>query len=62
MNNFDSRVETYEHIQKVQKYLARCANYLLYRLLDHDQSKLSGMEKEAFDLATPRLEKIEYGS
>jgi len=60
--NYDSRVDTYEHINKVRMYLDACIVRLLKRGQEHDSSKLFGVEKEAFDKATPRLRDIEYGS
>jgi hypothetical protein len=62
MTDFDSRVDTYEHIMKVQHYLVFCVDNFMARMLLHDRSKLTGMEKEAFDIATPRLANVEYGS
>lgn len=59
---YDSRPDTYEHIHKVQEHLTHCAFDLLNRALRHDQSKLEGEEKEAFDFATPRLAGIDYQS
>jgi hypothetical protein len=62
MTDFDSRPDTYEHIQKVQDYILLCVVNLIGRSEKHDQSKLSGIEKEAFDIATPKLAHTEYGS
>lgn len=59
---YDSRVDTYEHINRVRLYLDACIVRLLKRGQEHDASKLFGIEKEAFDKATPRLKDIEYGS
>jgi hypothetical protein len=59
---YDSRVDTYEHIAKVRGYLHAAIGELLWRAHVHDESKLSGIEKEAFDIATPRLAHTEYGS
>lgn len=62
MAEYDSRPDTYEHILKVQHYINRCILNLLYRGQVHDRSKLSGIEKAAFDQATPTLRDTEYGS
>lgn len=62
MTDYDSRPDTYEHIGKVRQYITDCVINLLSRADDHDQSKLSGIEKEAFDIATPKLRDTEYGS
>lgn len=59
---FDSRIETYKHIQTVQKYLLEVITNLSKRLLVHDQSKLNSPEKEVFDEYTPKLGKSTYGS
>jgi hypothetical protein len=62
MTDYDSRPDTWEHIDKVRIYLNKCIEELLYRGEIHDRSKLSGIEKEAFDIATPKLATTEYGS
>lgn len=62
MGDYDSRVDTYKHIQKVQKYLMKCIQELEQRLLEHDQSKLEDPEKKVFDEFTPKLEDSTYGS
>jgi len=59
---YDSRADTYEHIDKVRTYMNRAICNLLQRAAVHDRSKLSGIEKEAFDAVTPRLAETEYGS
>ena len=59
---YDSRPDTYEHIQKVQRNLHSIAMTLLCRAEDHDASKLKEPEKEAFDIATPKLKGLTYGS
>lgn len=60
--SYDSRPDTYEHIQKVQRNLHSVAITLLCRAEDHDKSKLVDPEKEAFDIATPKLKGLTYGS
>lgn len=62
MADYDSRPDTYKHIMRVQKYLFACISELLNRASEHDLSKLEGIEKEAFDIATPKLRDTEYGS
>lgn len=59
---YDSRPDTYEHIDKVRKHVNTCAINLVLRGQFHDRSKLSGIEKDTFDLITPRLAGLEYGS
>ena len=59
---YDSRVDTYEHINKVQKYLIVAVRHLLNRSLRHDRSKLVSPEKTAWDKASPKLAEMTYGS
>lgn len=62
MGEYDSRPETYEHIQKVQKHLLDVAKNLIDRAHAHDASKLVSPELETFDAITPRLKDTVYGS
>lgn len=59
---YDSRIDTYEHIQKVQGFMARAVESLMDRSAKHDQSKLLSPEKEVFDEFTPKLAASTYGS
>lgn len=58
----DSRVETFKHIQLVQRFLGRVVRDFLSRQEDHDQSKLTSPEVEVFDEFTPKLATSTYGS
>ena len=58
----DSRPDTYEHIQKVQRNMHTVIVAMLERLRDHDQSKLVTPEVEIFDEYTPKLAAVTYGS
>lgn len=58
----DSRVETYQHIAHVRKFLLLCATDLIRRGHEHDNSKLRPPEVEAFDEMAGTLKGIEYGS
>lgn len=60
--SYDSRPDTYAHIQTVQKYMNFCIHELMDRALVHDQSKLEDPEKEIFDEFTPKLRDTTYGS
>lgn len=60
--DYDSRPETQEHIARVGDFLDRAIGDLGYRKSMHDQSKLVSPEVEAFDIATPKLATLEYGS
>lgn len=59
---YDSTKDTNEHIHRVQTLLQWCRGELQNRALDHDKSKLQSPEKEAFDVLTPRLKGLTYGS
>lgn len=59
---YDSRDDTKSHIGIVQSELARACNNIEDRALSHDQSKLVDPEKAAFDVLTPRLKGLTYGS
>lgn len=59
---YDSRPETMKHIERVQHFMSRAINNLSDRKLVHDVSKLVDPELAAFDIATPKLAHLEYGS
>src|SRR5690606_13389318 len=59
---YDSRADTLAHIERVQHYLGYFIGELAFRGSIHDQSRLEHPEKSAFDIATPRLRDLEYGS
>jgi hypothetical protein len=59
---YDSRADTRDHIKKVRLYLVDVAQRLLARGDDHDASKLVEPEKSAFDIATPKLANLTYGT
>lgn len=58
----DSRADTYEHIHHVQQRLAWVLRNLQDRMLWHDASKLRDPEKEAFDVYSPKLASLVYGT
>lgn len=58
----DSRPETYQHIQLVQRLLSVVIRDLMQRQERHDQSKLASPEVETFDEFTPKLKASTYGS
>lgn len=60
--SYDSRPETRAHIDRVGDFLDRAIGDLAYRKAMHDQSKLEEPELSAFDIATPKLATLEYGS
>ena len=59
---YDSRPETWEHIYRVRHFLDLVMHNLECRAAVHDASKLEPPELEAFDIATPKLANLEYGS
>jgi hypothetical protein len=59
---YDSRIDTYRHIQEVQRRMSRAIHELLERQKDHDLSKLESPEVETFDEYTPKLAGTTYGS
>ena len=59
---YDSRPETQQHIARVQSFLALASRNLWERAKKHDASKLVEPELSAFDIATPKLAALEYGT
>lgn len=59
---YDSRPETYEHVSRVRHYMSLAIDNLKNRAADHDQSKFVEPELSAFDIATPKLATLKYGS
>lgn len=59
---YDSRPETQEHIDRVRHFMERARDNLYHRLRYHDASKMIEPELSAFDIATPKLANLEYGS
>lgn len=59
---YDSTNDTKEHIKRVQQYVTEAAHDLTVRAAFHDSTKLSKAEKPYFDVATPKLAQLEYGS
>lgn len=59
---YDSRADILAHIHQVRDRLDEFAAELLRRGAAHDASKLTDAEKPAFDLVTPLLVGVSYGS
>ncbi len=59
---YDSRPETQAHIDRVNHFVSKAIVNLQRRALNHDRSKLVSPEVEAFDIATPKLANLVYGS
>jgi Family of unknown function (DUF5662) len=62
LEEYDSTVDTLEHIRQVQLFMLPLVQELLTRLQVHDASKLVSPEKEGFDKFTPLLADLEYDS
>jgi len=62
MSAYDSRPETQDHINRVRDFMELAWGNLMDRASAHDQSKLVSPELEAFDIATPKLAGLKYGS
>ena len=60
--SYDSKSDTLEHIMNVNRLLHSVVRVLLVRADTHDESKLGEIEKPTFDLLTPRLSAVTYGS
>ncbi len=59
---YDSRPDTWRHIERVRHLLSEAVVNLLDRSEAHDQSKLVSPERECFDEFTPKLKDSTYGS
>jgi len=59
---YSSRKDTLKHIWQVRKAIFRIIWELLKRALSHDRSKLGKFEKPGFDIYTPKLKELTYGS
>jgi hypothetical protein len=60
--NYDSTNDTQDHIAQVRRFINVAVMDLISRAANHDQSKLEEPEKPLFDVLTPRLKKLTYGS
>lgn len=58
----DSREETKKHINNVATLLREFSLALKERAENHDKSKLETPEVEVFDVVTPKLKGLTYGS
>jgi 16S rRNA C967 or C1407 C5-methylase (RsmB/RsmF family) len=62
VEGYDSRPDTYKHIQVVQGLLGKVLRDFIRRSEEHDQSKLYTPEVEMFDEFTSKLATSTYGS
>jgi hypothetical protein len=61
-NMSESKFKTMRHIETVRNYLGIIIKEFIDRSARHDQSKLETPEVEAFEVLTPRLRGLTYGS
>lgn len=59
---YDSTADTLKHIGMVRVCLTTMIDSLRIRAITHDASKLVAPEKSVFDVVTPRLRGLTYGS
>ena len=59
---YDSKDDTLRHIELVQLHMKLVIRALSFRSDGHDSSKMEDPEKEVFDIYTPRLRGLSYGS
>lgn len=59
---YDSTADTKAHMTRVEALMDDAVDNIRERKFIHDNSKLLSPEKEAFDICTPRLKALEYGS
>ena len=59
---YDSTKDTLLHIKRVNELLIQVSKQLLNRAVHHDDSKLVDPEKGAFDIMTPKLKGLTYGT
>lgn len=62
MSEYDSTKDTLEHIKAVRQRIKVLGENLQKRAEAHDASKLQSPEKEIFDIMTPKLRSLTYGS
>lgn len=62
MSAYDSRQDTEQHIDRVRELIELIESNLDDRWQAHDLSKMQEPEKSAFDIATPKLKELTYGS
>ncbi len=62
MPRYDSARDTIKHSHQVHQLARIFITQLMKSVANHDMSKLFTPEKQAFDISTPRLNELEYGS
>jgi len=61
-NKYDSKKDTQKHIARVNELVSKFTKRLLEKVKLHDKSKLQSPEKKYFDIYTPKLKGLTYGS
>lgn len=59
---YDSKKDTLEHKRRVAQLMLEFTAKITHRAINHDDSKLKDPEKKYFDIYTPLLKKLTYGS
>ncbi len=62
MSNYECTQDVLEHRRLVGYYMSLIAAALVNRAATHDNSKLLPPEKQVFDIYTPKLKTLVYGS
>jgi hypothetical protein len=62
LTNYDSRLDTWQHIHEVRGRLAQCIKALMDRQHNHDLSKLTSPEREVSDVLNVKLAGLTYGT
>lgn len=62
MINYDSTEDTQNHIDRVRDIMSNMIMNLQHRSFVHDKSKFSQQEKPYFDIATPKLKTLKFGT
>lgn len=62
MEKYDSENDTLAHKKRVRELMSDICGELFARSYSHDDSKLKQPEKEFFDVQTPKLKKLSYGT
>lgn len=62
MDEYDSSIDTWKHIDRVNALMFIVVSKLLGRAIDHDATKLSGDEKAGFDKWSPLRKVYEFGT
>jgi hypothetical protein len=62
MTKYDCTKDVMAHKAQVKQYIRAFTELLRQRAENHDNSKLEGFERATFNLWTPRLKEVEFGS